>query len=153
VSAGLTVRRAGPEDEERLLAWRNDPAARRASFQGEEISPETHHAWLARKLADPDCAMLVFEEDSEPVAHVRLDRHDPGLAEVSVTVAPTAQGRGIGRLALELAAERAQGLLGVSTLLARIKEDNEVSTRAFLAVGFKEVARGEGEIELRRGLR
>jgi spore coat polysaccharide biosynthesis protein SpsF len=146
----LTLRPAGPEDEARLLSWRNAPSVRAASFSQDEISVEQHHQWFARKLRDPECALLIVEEVDRPVGQIRLDRIAPDLAELSIALATEARGRGIGREALVLAASQAPRLLGVTNIKALVKSDNEASLRAFRAAGFRVVAESEGAVELRR---
>jgi RimJ/RimL family protein N-acetyltransferase len=146
----LHLRAATPDDEGRLLAWRNDPTARTASFTSAEISPEVHHAWFLRKLGDPDCALLIIEEDDRPVGQVRLDRVDDDLAEISIALAPFARGRGIGRAALEFSTAKAWGLLGITTLKATVKPDNRASLAAFRAAGFAIVRDDDDAVELRR---
>jgi RimJ/RimL family protein N-acetyltransferase len=118
---------------------RNDPATRRASFSSAEVSAEEHHAWFSRKLEDPDCALLIVEEDGWAVGQVRLDRSRRHTAEISIGLAPDARGRGVGREALRIAVSQASELLGVSAVRALIKRDNAPSLAAFTAAGFRVV--------------
>jgi RimJ/RimL family protein N-acetyltransferase len=148
----LTLRPAVPDDEARLLTWRNDPLTREASFNQEEVSSEDHRAWFARKRADPSCAILIVEDAGRPIGQVRLERLQPDLAEVNVGLAPDARGRGLGREALRLAARQAPQLLGVQDLRALVKAGNETSLRAFEAAGFEETARTGEVVELRRSV-
>lgn len=150
MAAVLALRPAGPEDENRLLNWRNDPSTREASFTQGEVAADEHRAWLARKLRDPGCALLIIEEDGRPLGQVRLDRLTADLADISIGLAPEARGRGLGRSALVLTAAEAPRLLGVATLRALVKHDNEQSLRAFRAAGFVEIGEVDGAVELRR---
>jgi RimJ/RimL family protein N-acetyltransferase len=143
------LRLAGPEDEQRLLDWRNERGVREASFSSDEISPEEHHRWFADNLLDPGCALLIVEDDGRPVGQVRLERVGTDLAEISVALASDVRGRGVGREALRLAASMAPQLLGVTTLKALVKEENEASLRAFRAAGFRDIATDHGVVELR----
>jgi RimJ/RimL family protein N-acetyltransferase len=146
----VTLRPAELSDEARLLEWRNDPATRAASFSKNQVSADDHHRWLLRKLQDPDCALFIVLIDSEPAGQVRLDRIEPGLAEVSIGLAPEARGWGVGREALRLATESASELLGVGTVSALVKPVNVASLRSFDAAGFSEFRRDEHVVELRR---
>jgi RimJ/RimL family protein N-acetyltransferase len=146
----LTLRRAVPDDEERLLGWRNEPSTRDASFTPDEISTEEHHRWFARKLANPSCALLIIEDAGQAVGQVRLDRVDPDTAEVSIGLAPEARGRGLGRTALQLAASEASKLLGVRTVRAFVRQGNPASLHAFRAAGFSVVGDDGSSIELLR---
>jgi RimJ/RimL family protein N-acetyltransferase len=136
----VVLRRAGQDDEELLLAWRNDPVTRASAFQGDPVMPEDHRAWLARKLADPGCSILLAEEDGRAVGQVRLDRIDVNIAEVDIAVASEDRGRGIGRQILILAVQEAPALLGVRWLRAFVKEANAASLATFRAAGFTPVS-------------
>lgn len=144
----IELRPAGPADGPLLLAWRNDPVTRAAAFSTGEVAPGEHEAWLRRKLADPRATLWMILLDGEPAGQLRLDAAADGTAEVSLAVAPHARGRGIARAALALAA--AQAPAGVRELVARIKEDNIASVRAFTAAGFAETGAAGGVVELRR---
>ena len=146
----VTLRPAREADSAQLLAWRNDPDVRAASFAQREVSEPEHREWLRSKLADTACRLLIVEEGGEPVGQVRLDRLPPDEAEVSIGLAATARGRGIGRVALELAVGEAAAAFDVGAVSARVKEDNEPSLRAFAAAGFGEVRRAGGVVTLRR---
>jgi RimJ/RimL family protein N-acetyltransferase len=144
----LRLRPARPEDEDRLLTWRNEASTRQASLSSEEISEADHHRWLVRKLRDPDCALFIIEEAGRPLGQVRLDRIDPELAEISIGLAPEARGRGRGREALRLCVLEAPRLLGVSRIRALVKSDNTASLAAFRASGFRVAGETPGAIEL-----
>src|SRR5262249_1580558 len=137
-------------DEDRLLAWRNELATRAASFSTGAITPREHHVWLTNKLADPSCAIMIVEEDGRPVGQVRLDRVAPDVAEVRSGLAPNDRGRGIGREALRLAAEAATSILGVTTLRALVRSENDASVNAFRAAGFHLHGRDGDSVELER---
>jgi RimJ/RimL family protein N-acetyltransferase len=126
--------------------WRNDPETIAASLSLRAVEPGEHEAWLKRVLADPAERLLVVEDAGEPVGQVRIQRHDDGVLEVHIGLAPAARGRGVGREALELAWREAGG----EPLTARVLADNERSLRAFAAAGFRERARGEREVLLER---
>lgn len=146
----VTLRPAEPEDEDRLLEWRNEPSTRGSSFTQEVISTDDHHVWLARKLGDPACALLIIEDAGRPVGQVRLDRIAPDLAEVSIGLSPEVRGQGFGREALCLAAREAAGLLGVANIRALVKRGNDISLGAFRAAGFRDVRESGSVIELQR---
>jgi RimJ/RimL family protein N-acetyltransferase len=146
-----TLRRATEADAELLLEWRNDPDTRAGSFQQEPIGLEEHRAWLGRVLADPERVLLVVELDGVPSGSVRLDRGDAETAEIHIALAASARGRKVGQWALREASEQAEGLLGATTVLARVKSGNLASLRAFEAAGFERIAERDGVVELSRG--
>ena len=143
-----TLRPAVPEDEERLLRWRNEPSTRAASFTRDVISAKEHHRWLTGKLSSPSCALLIIEEQGRAVGQVRLDRVDPATADISIGLASNARGRGLGRDALRLAVAEASRLLGVTAVRAFVKHDNRASLRAFGAAGFSVVGDDGSSFEL-----
>ena len=145
-----TLRPATRHDEGHLLAWRNDPDTRAASFTEDEVTPEAHARWLTSKLTDRDCALLIVEDEGRPIGQVRLERVDDRVAEIHIGLAPEARGTGLGRAALSLACEDAPNLLGVSEVRALVRRENEASLRAFRAAGFAEVATSREAVELRR---
>ena len=150
VDGDVRLRRARAEDGPLLLAWRNDPATRAASLSQHEISPDEHRRWLHRKLGDPECFLFIVEESTQPVGQVRVDRLSSALAELSIALAPEARGRGLGRRAIELGTTEAREALGVQSVKARVRADNESSLRAFRATGYEDAGRAGDIIELRR---
>lgn len=79
-----------------------------------------------------------------PVGHLGFQDHssEDRRAEITLTIVPSMQRRGIGELALESGIEQAmnqfaQGGLGVECLYARIVEDNLPSRALFEKVGFR----------------
>jgi RimJ/RimL family protein N-acetyltransferase len=147
VSGSVKLRPATADDADLLLAWRNDPATRAASFSSDEITRDQHVRWLEGKLDDERCALLIVEESGEPVGQVRLER-DGNTAEVHIALAPAARGRAIGRQALRAAVALVPATLGVRRVEARVKDDNEASLRTFQAAGFRIARHEEGVIEL-----
>ena len=148
----LTLRPAVAEDAARLLAWRNDPEVRAASFSQDPVPVADHERWLASKLADPDVHLLIAELDARPLGQVRLDRLGPDEVEISVSLASEARGKGVGPQMLERAAEVARGEFGPSTLVARVRPENERSLRTFAAAGFTERDRAPDAVVLIRAL-
>lgn len=135
---GVSARRARPADAPLLLAWRNDPATRAASRSTSEVDPAEHEAWLRQVLADPGRMLLVVEERGEPVGTVRFDREQPGLWEVSVTVAPAVRGRGLARRVLAVGEAAWRREVGTGpTVLASVRPDNTASARLFRSAGYR----------------
>ncbi|HEX5620903.1 MAG TPA: GNAT family N-acetyltransferase [Solirubrobacteraceae bacterium] len=142
---GLSLRPATEGDSERLLEWRNDPQTREMAVVQAAVARATHMRWLAARLGAADTLLTIAEEDGVPVGTVRLDRHGSGEAELSITIAPAARGRGLARPAIELGVEHARREWGVEHVTARIRPENAPSLRAFAAAGFERV-REEGDL-------
>ena len=145
----VVLRLAVPGDRDRLLAWRNDPSTRANSVSVDPVAAPDHERWLARCLADVDRRLMVAERAAVPVGQVRLDRAG-AVAEVSITVAPDARGRGLGAAMLASANHHA-ALWGVRELLARVRPENERSLRLFRSAGYGgESVGADGLLAVRR---
>jgi spore coat polysaccharide biosynthesis predicted glycosyltransferase SpsG/RimJ/RimL family protein N-acetyltransferase len=141
---GLIARSAVWTDCEPVLRWRNDPVTRRFSFQTGELDEETHRAWFARRLQDPDSRLLIAEAAGVPVGQVRLDLAGE-RAVVNIAIAPEARGAGHGGAALGAAVDLARQL-GLTRLDAEIKPENEASVRLFRRAGFEATSDEAGRI-------
>lgn len=145
------LRPATADDAAELFRWRNDPLTRQQSLSSDAIAWDTHVAWLARALADPDRLLLIAEVDGVGVGSVRCDvtRADGGETGVlSWQIAPERRGRG--RASAMLRAAVAQGRLAGMVLRAEIKPDNAASQRAAAAAGFVHVESAPGLTVWRR---
>jgi RimJ/RimL family protein N-acetyltransferase len=134
---GLSLRPATADDSERLLAWRNDPQTRAMAVVQAAVERATHARWLAARLGAADTRLTIAEQDGEHVGTVRLDRHGRDEAELSITIAPAARGRGLARPAIELGVEHARHEWRVARVTARIRPENTASLHAFAAAGFE----------------
>lgn len=136
--AAIRVRAATADDSAVLLEWRNDPSVYRWARQPEPVGLGEHDQWLSHSLRNPDRLLLIGEDGDEQVGVVRLDRLPECelTAEVSITVAPGCQGRGVGRQLLDHAARR-WGVAGGRLLMATVHEQNEGSLRLFSAAGYR----------------
>ncbi len=133
----LTLRPATPSDIRLYFDWANDPETRQQSFNSEPISWENHEAWFARKVADPNALLLVFETDNNvPVGQVRFEKQTEGEVIIGISVDNAFRGRG---LATQLVAEACRVCgehWGNVPITAYIKPENQASIRAFERAGF-----------------
>jgi spore coat polysaccharide biosynthesis protein SpsF len=134
-SGELRLRPAEAADRARLLAWRNDPDAVRFSLSGRSVEAAEHERWLAARLEDPATRLLIGEVDGDPVGMVRVDV-EAAVGVVSVAVAPTSRGHGLGTRLLTALLDEFRGDPQVDRLRAEVLDENEASRRAFLAAGF-----------------
>lgn len=132
----VRLREASESDAEQILEWRNHPAVRRHSGNGDVISLAQHQQWLARVLADPHVHLLIGEDRLGPIGVLRYDLN-ADVAEVSIYLAPERMGRGAGSMLLAggegwLAARHP----AVAELSARVRAANHASIRLFEAAGY-----------------
>lgn len=130
----MRLRPATADDAADLFRWRNDPLTRRQSLASDAIGWDSHVAWLAGVLGDPQRVLLIAEVNGTAVGSVRCDADGAGKGVLSWQVAPERRGRGYASAMLKVAVmhERLAGL----ELWAQIKPDNTASRRAALAAGF-----------------
>lgn len=137
-------------DGEDLLVWRNDPVTRANSLDTAPVERERHFDWLHHALADPERLLLMAERDGGRLGMVRFDTCRKGEWRVSISIAPEARGRGIGRVLLALAIQRLERLRGRGVLVAEIRAANDPSRRIFAACGFCQVDEENGVLYYRR---
>ncbi|SDS90878.1 UDP-2,4-diacetamido-2,4,6-trideoxy-beta-L-altropyranose hydrolase [Pseudomonas asplenii] len=140
LGASLRVRRVTPEDSQRLFDGRNHEPVRRASLDSEPIEWPAHQAWLAAKLQDRDCLLLIAEATDGPIGVLRYDRAGE-RAEVSLYLFEGRMGLGWGR-ALLARGEQAMGehWPGVVAIDAQVLPDNPASIELFRSSGYVQSA-------------
>ena len=127
-----------------VMAWRNDPAARAASFHREEKVWENFWPEFRDTCFDqPDLPPLFAVEGGRRLAFLRFRpvAHPDGLAgrtvDISIAVDPSHRGRGIGLRAI-LASLTPLAVAGVDCILAEVRADNPASLAVFRKAGFAE---------------
>ena len=136
----VALRAATMADAELLLTWRNDEATRAASIHRDPVPLADHLAWLERVLAAPQRHLFVGQLGDETIGTVRLDG-DGDRAEVNITLAPGARGRGLSKALLRALADEATRL-GYRALDAVVRHDNPASLALFDRVGFRRTEAG-----------
>jgi RimJ/RimL family protein N-acetyltransferase len=135
VAARVALRPAGHADAELLWTWRNDPETRAASFESSPVSFDDHLRWLEQVLSRTDRRLYVAMLAGDAVGTARLDV-DGDEALVSLTVAPSHRGRGLGVEMLGALAEEAFAVLRLRRLVARVRLSNARSRVVFERAGF-----------------
>lgn len=147
----LRLRAATMEDADQLLAWRNDPATRAASFATDAIDRETHVAWLRDRLVDVNHRVWIAETEGVAVGVVRYGI-EARVATVSVNIAPDRQNSGLGTRVIGAGCARLAADSVVDGVDAWIRPENEASLRAFRAAGFRLAERQEDRLRYRLSL-
>jgi RimJ/RimL family protein N-acetyltransferase len=132
----VALRAATHADAALLLEWRNDADVVRFSLTGRTVGASQHASWLAARLARPTQRLWIAEEGREPVGQVRVDLED-ATGTVSIAVAATHRGRGVGTKILRALVIEMEADPEVGTLLAMVHPDNSASLRAFERLGFR----------------
>jgi len=137
----MIIRPAGPGDIAAILAIWN-PLIRETSvtFTTLEKAPQA----LAEDIAARGAAFLVMEEADAVLGFATYGafRSGPGYArtaEHTVILAPTAQGRGVGR-ALMARLEDVARAQGIHALVAGVSGENADAIAFHTAIGFQHVA-------------
>jgi UDP-2,4-diacetamido-2,4,6-trideoxy-beta-L-altropyranose hydrolase len=133
------LRRATPEDAERVWPWRDAPSSRRHSTDPRPLPLGEHLAWWSHALQDPTRDLLIAEVGSRAVGVIRFDRND-AEATVSIYLDPGLTGLGLGRHILEAGRRQvADTAPQVATLFADILPANRASASAFAEAGYVQV--------------
>jgi L-amino acid N-acyltransferase YncA len=165
----VALRRAEPGDCEAIWAWNFAPDVRARSRRAEAVAYLEHARWFTRRIADGVAPIWVIEEHGRGVGVIRLDPShggDPrpageavrvptprdlasldrvdaaaehGRARISIALASSARGRGIGRAAIAAVCRTWR-----RPILAEIFDDNLASRACFAACGFHSVGAAHG---------
>lgn len=116
-----------PDDCDRIYAIANHPSVRSVSIDTESIPISVHLEWfqLAIQEARPYFAIDVA---GVVAGYVRFDR-----GEMTIAIAPEYRGRGLATPAIRAACE-----LRSEPVVARVRESNGPSRRAFTRAGFRQ---------------
>lgn len=135
----LNLRQAQENDCRLLWEWANDPTVRGAAFSREPIPWEKHEAWLASKMKDPDCRILVAEDDKgRAIGQFRVDWRSDRDGEIDVSVSSERRGAGYGAVLIDLGVSSAFAERG-ECLHAFVKTENQASRAAFEQAGFTQL--------------
>jgi phosphinothricin acetyltransferase len=130
----LLGRRLLSEDAGTILNWQRAPGARRYSRNPLVPGDREHNDWMNSRLSSLNAITEILTLEGKPVAMARLDPGEGGY-EVSILVAPEAQGRGVGEAALRYL----DVLCGEEAATAYVHPDNAPSLRLFRRCGYGSV--------------
>ena len=134
-------------DAEFLLSLANEPSVRNVGCFPAKIEMEQHLAWLNRHHASPSSRLMVIETlERGPVGQARFHEREPQVWEIGISILPAARMAGLAATALGLAMRAVSATTEVKTWLARIRKDNQASSRLFAKLGFV-VRSDDGEMQ------
>jgi UDP-2,4-diacetamido-2,4,6-trideoxy-beta-L-altropyranose hydrolase len=137
-SRGL-LRSIGPDDEARVLAWRNSPRVRERSLSDRVLSSEEHHAWFVSALDDAHSLHWVFEFDDVAIGVVSMKEESDGTLAWGFYLGDPSAPPGAGTVMCRLALREAFVVEGVPSVSAEVLADNDVSLRLHRRLGFSQV--------------
>ncbi len=136
-AGGLTLKPATAKDCKILWQWRNDPDARKYFTNTEYVPYQEHKEWFKASLKNENRYRVMVLQNNTKVGMVRFDVEPMSKAAViHINIASEHRHQEIGRKVLKEACHYAFGNLGIDRVIARIKEGNEASIRAFTYAGF-----------------
>ncbi len=135
------LRKAGMEDADLLLQWRNDEDTRRNSFSSEIIERKCHMDWLQKKMQSKDCKIFIFMKKDIPIGQIRLDWHGESWS-ISYSISASYRGQGFGKMIIELMENQ---LLREEShrikVEAEVKKHNIASQLIFESLGYQQISR------------
>jgi aminoglycoside 6'-N-acetyltransferase len=132
-----TLRPAGADDVDRLVAWHADPEVARY-WDGETFTP----AEMEERLAREDVEAWIVEESGEPVGFLQV--HSEGL---DMFLIPGARRRGLGPDAARAMTEHLLHERGRERVTVDPYAWNEGAVRAWERAGSVEISRHEADEE------
>lgn len=151
-SARRQLRPMAPEDERRVLHWRNSKRVRSRMLHSEVIESQRHHKWFEEALGDPESVHWVFELDGVAVGLVYLDdvnRRDR-TCRWGFYVGERGP-RGLGASMCRVALQEIFGCERMRSVSSAVLRDNEASRRLHERLGFEQArerwqARSSGSV-------
>lgn len=135
----IHLRRAVPEDCDKVWRWRNHPSVRRFSISAGRIPLEAHREWFHRVLNNRKKVLLIALMNEEEVGVLRFDLDlKTRAAALSIYVKPGRHHRGIGTEMMKAG----EGWLrekrpSMKTIIATVGVENRASLKLFGRAGFK----------------
>ncbi len=134
----VTLRRADLSDRERVYEYNFATDVRAVSGSQKPVSYSEHVRWFGRRIVEPASPIWIIEQYGEPVGTVRIDARMDANARISIALAASSRGHGIGRKAIALACAKWCG-----AVVAEIHESNAPSRACFTACGFTKIGKRE----------
>jgi len=145
----IYLRFAEHKDIDDLYKWRNDEETRNYSFNVKPITFEEHKDWFLKSLLNPKRNIfIIFDKNFRKLGQIRFDK-EKDQAEVDIIINPEYRGKGIGALALRKSSQLYLNNFKVEQLIAKVKNENIASLKAFKKANFKVHKRFEDYMELR----
>ena len=133
----LKIRRANKKDALLYYEWANEEAVRKQSFSTAIISLDDHIEWFEKKIIDPECIMLIFENElGLPAGQIRLQKEDEETYMIGISVDILSRGKGLATNMFKMASDYLFSLFPQKKIVALIKEDNYPSIKSLENAGY-----------------
>jgi RimJ/RimL family protein N-acetyltransferase len=147
---GLVLRRITTQDIELVRGWRNQPSVRSQMLVQDEISAEQQVLWF-EKINNPFNYYFIIEVSDLPIGVIYAKNIDEQsmVGEGGIFIGDNKFiGTDIPARASMLFLYFCFNKIGVSTSIAKAKEDNYIAAEFNKCLGYKEVKRSQGVIYL-----
>tara|TARA_B100000767_G_C19356592_1_gene366075 strand:- start:42 stop:482 length:441 start_codon:yes stop_codon:yes gene_type:complete len=138
MSKGFKLRKIIQKDSKFLLEWRNK--YRDFFIITDEVSLSQHEEYIKKTINDSNRTQYMLEYNNIKFGTIREDIIGDNEFELSYTVNPNHQSKGIGKIMIELYLSTRKG-----SFLCRIKEKNYASIKLIEKIGFK-ILKSENKI-------
>ncbi|MCF7800170.1 GNAT family N-acetyltransferase [Candidatus Babeliales bacterium] len=138
------IRLVKKEDVKNIFDLANDLIVRQNSFHPEFISWQDHVKWFEEKITSKNCIFYIIEDqENNFIGQVRFDKilRDQDVYLIGISIAEEFRGKGLGSLILKEVSNKLIKDYKARKIIAHIKEDNKVSIRSFLSVGYNFIAK------------
>lgn len=135
---GVSLESLTPETAERVRCWRNHPRIREQMEYRETITPEMQARWLL-SVQNERYAYFLIRVGEEPVGMIHLSHIDreERTAEAGLFIGEERfSGTGIALGASLLLLDYAFGTLGLHTVSAKVKNENQTAEKYNALLGF-----------------
>ena len=140
----VVLRRVGPKDRDRILAWRNDPWIVSLSAGQRVVDEKEHVCWFDAVLRDANTLFFIIARGNVDAGILRLEKIDDQRARLTVYMMRPFTGRGLGTQAILRGSRKAfAAWRNLQTIHASIRSENTVSIVAFRKAGYVECPTAE----------
>ena len=145
----MILKKAKFEDFYVLWKIRNNTRVKENSFDTSAVSLEEHQKWFVEKIGDENTEIYMAEHNGVKIGSVRFENQkqiDSSESLISVSIDSDFFGKGYGAEIIKSGTERFFVEHEKNKIVARIKNSNIASQRAFEKAGYVKVLEKENEV-------
>ena len=135
----IKIRKAEEGDIDFLFLLRNQPSTYQYAKNAKPVELPEHLAWVKPVIeGETEKNLFVLEVDGDKAGQVRIDvSEEQDQGEISISLMPAFQGKGIAKVALDIAMDKMKKERGIKLYTAQIHQDNIPSQKLFEKMGFE----------------